>query len=198
MKTSFAILVALCGAVGLTTAHASNVALGKTVTEQGDFGVAGWGSGILAPGSSLTDGTFFPETTQWDQNSVWWDENNPSSVGNTITIDLGGTYTIDSFTVQADDNDTYRVQYWDSVGSSWVTAWDVPSVPSYGLVTRSTILGAPITTAGLRFSATGGDLYYAVSEIQAFGKAVPETGSTLALASVAFAMLGAIGRKFRA
>jgi len=39
------------------------------------------------------------------------------------------------------------------------------------LITRTTSLTTPIYADALRFTATGGDGYYAVSEIQAFGDA---------------------------
>ena len=73
--------------------------------------------------------------------------------------------------VQADNNDTYRIEY--RQGGNWVTAWDVPAVNSYGLVTRGTTLAQAITTDELRFTATGGDGYYSVTELQALSP-VPE------------------------
>ena len=143
-------------------AAADNVALNKTVTASGSYS--------LASGTSLgtiVDGNFVPETTQW-QSNVWW-----NGLGTSFTINLNGTFVINSFTIQADDNDTYRVSYWDAGSSSWKTAWDVPSVRSWGLVTRDSGALGPSTTTQLLFQATGGDNSYGVSEIQAHGSAVP-------------------------
>jgi len=163
-----------------------DVALGKTVTENGTFGTSpgSWTYYPPAAGSTLTDGILEPETELWNANSVWW--NGSENPNNEILIDLGSLFKIDSFTVQADDNDTYRVEYRIGAGS-WTTAFDVPTMPSWGLVTRSIDLATPIYADALRFTATGGDGYYAVSEIEAWGdkalSSVPEPQSLLLLLS---------------
>ena len=109
-----------------------------------------------------------------------------------LTISLNQSYVIDSFVVQADDNDTYRLEYWD--GGAWQLAWNIPTQPSFGLVSRSSGALASFTTDRLRFSATGGDNYYAVSEIQAFGAPVPEPES-YALMLAGLGLLGFVARR---
>ena len=150
-------------------AAVTNVALGAAVTLNGTFGgdQGFWGNNPLAGKQTLTDGAFVPEGQQWNQGSVFW-----NSLQNSIDIKLSATYSINSFVVQADDNDTYRIEY--RQGGNWVTAWNVPTYGSWGLVTRPTFtLASAITTDELRFTATGGDSYYSVTEIQALAP-VPE------------------------
>lgn len=172
----------------------TNIAQGKTVTLSGTFGTdpGTWTSLSPTPALTLTDGVFLPEQHQWDLDSVWW--NGYSHPENYADINLGGLYTINSFIVQADDNDTYQIEY--RVGSgSWINAWDVPKVPSWGLVTRTATLFTPILADSLRFRATGGDGYYSVSEIQAYGvaAAVPEP-ETYAMLLAGLGLLGFTAR----
>jgi hypothetical protein len=53
------------------------------------------------------------------------------------------------------------------------------------------VLGAPIETSMLKFMGSGGDALYAVSEIQAFGTAVPEPGTMLLLGLGLLGLAGA-------
>lgn len=170
----------------------TNIAQGKTVTLNGTFGTNGWfDSPSTAAASTLTDGSFFEENTRWDSGSVWW--NGYDNPGNYAEINLGGLFTINSFVVQADDNDSYRIEY--RVGSgSWQNAWDVPAVYTYGLVTRATALSA-ILADSLRFTATNGDGYYSVSEIQAFGVSAPvPEPETYAMLLVGLGLIGFMAR----
>jgi hypothetical protein len=174
-------------ALSATPASATNILPGawNVISTVGVVGTlrAGspWSPIPLAAQSSIVDGVFVSEETLWNNGSWWWDEDptvNSSPV--VTTIHLTQLYTIDSFTVQADDNDTYRLEYWN--GSAWQLAWDVPAVFSFGLVTRTSGPLTPFSTDLLRFTATSGDLYYAVSEIQASGApTVPEPTTLLLL-----------------
>ncbi len=191
-----AALAATCSVIATSSAYADSNIIGNytSVVGSGQYGQLpvgnGWISGSLP--ASLTEpvsGTFLPDGTQWNAGSFWWDASDygPSS----WTITLNQSYKIDSLVVQADDNDTYQVQYW--AGSSWADAYDVPQYGSWGLVTRPQyVLSTPIVTDALRFVATGGDGYYALGHIEAFGSPVPEP-TTWAMMLVGFAGLGFAG-----
>lgn len=160
-------------------AMAINVAYNATVVLDGTFFTGGWGSGTTVEGETIVNGVFLPENTQWDQGPVWWDAHTVSD--QTITLNLDGLYDIDSFIVQADNNDTYRLEYLNNGSMEWI---DIPSLSGYGMMTRPEVfLTDTITTSALKFTATGGDDYYAVSEIQAFGQAsaIPEPSTLLLL-----------------
>jgi hypothetical protein len=184
-------------------ALSSNVAYNATVTLNGIFGTGGgeYGNPPLADPSSLVDGIFItPEVkpyNQWNVNSIWWNGN--EGPNNYITINLGGLCKITGFTVQADNNDTYRIKYWDAGTTSWKTAWDIPerwdNENSWGLMTRSSNTLPEIFTSQLMFIATSGDNLYAVSEIQAEGSVVPLPSAVWLLGSGLMGLAGL--RRFR-
>lgn len=180
--------------IGAPASAAGNIIPGNwsSLTWSGSAGVlrAGspWGPGSTSSSAiSVVDGAFRPEQTQWNNGSFWWDST-ISSPTNGITINLSQTMRFDQFVVQADDNDSYLIEWWD--GSAWQNAWAIPAVYQYGLITRNSgPLASSFTTNRLRFTATGGDGYYAVSEIQAFG-AVPEP-ATWGMLILGFGAIGA-------
>jgi hypothetical protein len=101
--------------------------------------------------------------------------------------------------VQADDNDTYELDYLgtDNAYHLW---WSIPSVPSFGLVTRpnadqTTIMTLPTVQAlGVEIFATGGDGLYGVSQVEVFGSSAPEPG-TLGVLGVGLIGIGALVRR---
>jgi len=150
--------------------------------------------GTLASLSSIVDGAFLPEQTQWDYGTWWWDQDPSVNASPVVTtIQLNGFFTIDRLLVQADNNDTYGIRYRDN-GGIWQDLWTVGSVAGYGMMTRDSGIIGSIVTDALEFTALGGDNYYAVSEIQAFSPSVPEP-ATLSLIAAALAVVGFTARR---
>lgn len=195
MKTvSIAVLLAVNAL--FTTARAdSNVALNKPV-----FVVNG-AAQITNPSTSLSvidDGAFLPESTAYGSstaiaNAVEWTttDGQPPGAGNaptTLEIDLGGFFAISGAIMQADNNDSYLLQYRDPATNTWLTLWTVPGVAGFGFTTRpnadqTTFQSlSPVVTDAVRISAITGDTALGVSELQLNGTAVPEASPSTLIA----------------
>jgi len=180
------IVLAIFCLPAMGTSAEVNVALGKTVTLYGTSGAAG---------STLTDGTFLARGTGWTTGTVYWHGTTAYA-----EIDLGDAYVISSMIAQADDNDAYLITYHDVLLDTWKTAWNVPNYDAYGsgMQTRPNpannseryTLSSSITADALRFYAASGDNSYSVSEIQAYGSAVPLPGALWLFASGLAALAG--------
>ena len=113
-----AILATLLVAVA-PLAGAANVAAGANVTTTGaGFGLSnGWGAGTLAAPSTVVDGAFVADSTQWNLGTVYW-QGDSADTADTITIRLAGAATVTSLLLQGDNNDIYSVSYED-LGGTW-------------------------------------------------------------------------------
>lgn len=195
----FAIAAAAAVAPQPATAATNIMTNWTSITAVGVIGTLRAGS-PWGPGSTPVnlqapvDGIFEPEAQQWNNGSFWWDQD-PSVNQSPVTweVQLDQAYTVDRFLVQADDNDSYLLEYWD--GAAWQSAYAVPFAFSFGLQTRDSGTIGPITTDRFRFTATAGDNYYSVSEIQAF-QAVPEPAAW-ALMILGFGLVGNALRRRR-
>ena len=156
----------------------ANVALNLAVTLYGDILFeGGWSGGLVIEQTTVTDGVFLPRDKQWNQGTLWWDSRD--NVDRHLVIDLKHAFKIKSFTVQADNNDTYLLYYWDLTRNLWQLAWEVPPTEGCGMQTRPLSIDdtkkyelpdAIITNALLlRGDLQSSDRLFSLSEIQAFG-----------------------------
>jgi hypothetical protein len=189
-------VVTLVAAILAYAASASatpfNVAAGKPVTITGDIGVlvnmcCGWGSPAPASIDTVTDELFVPETTAWQEGTVWWDEAHPGSLNNVIEIDLLGLYSVTELILQHDNNDPYDIFYRDADGL-WNLRGHFGPIAGFGMITENAVI-APLVASAFRIDPRDGDGFYSVSEFQAIGVQVPEP-ATLLLLGVAIGALG--------
>lgn len=177
--------------------HAStNVALGATVSISGpDFGNSGsWGGSSPAPLSSVVDGVYLPNGTQWNTGTVFW---SGAYDADSVTITLAGTASVSSLTLQADNNDDYLVRYLDTA-DTWHSLTTISPHRSWGMDMGYATLSSPVLAKAFSISAVGGDGYYSVSEFQANGvMAVPEP-ETYAMLLAGLGVMGAVARRRKA
>jgi len=190
MQTKQLALAALVLCSGLANA-ASNVALGSTVTTGGatigDSG--GWCCGSLAAASTVTDGIYLANGTQWNTGTVFWSGDTGS-----ITMELAAAANVTHIDLQADNNDDYGVSYRD-LGGTWHSLVTVSPNRSWGL-DMGGVDFAGVDATAFAITAVGGDGFYSVSEFQALGTtlAVPEP-ETYALMLLGLAGVGLVSRR---
>jgi hypothetical protein len=173
-------------------ASAANVALGGPVSTSGGpdfFTSPGWGAGAPAPLSSVTDGAFLPNNTQWNLGTVFW--TGPYGA-DTVFVTLSQTSVVSSITLQADNNDDYGIAYRDT-GGTWHDLVTISPNRSWGLDMGNASF-APITATAFAITSVGGDGYNSVSEFQAIGQPVPEP-ETYALMLAGLGIVGAVARR---
>jgi hypothetical protein len=187
-------------------AQAALISLNDPVTLTGSFPTFNFVCGPFAQpaAGSVDNGSFQPEETCFQQG-IHWEGAETGDPTHTIAIDFGGVFTIDGAIVQADDNDTYELDYLgtDNAYHLW---WSIPVDPSFGLVTRpnadqTTIMTLPTVQAlGVQIFATGGDGAYAVSQVEVFGNPVPEPSSFTLLSAglIGFGFLASRRKAIRA
>lgn len=200
----YSLLLAAAAALIAPVSHAATVNVATNANVIG-FVQIGF-DGVLRPGSpwgpgstpsnffAPLDGTPQPEGTQWNNGSFWWDADpriNAAPIS--WSIRLNQQYRVNQLIIQADDNDSYLVEYWD--GSAWASLYTVQAVFNPGLRTRDSGLFAPVLTDRFRFSAISGDNYYSLSQFQAFGT-IPEPASW-AMLIAGFGLVGAAARRRR-
>ena len=154
----------VAAAIGLFGSDASanliDIANGAPVILNGEYesspisAAAGIRPSLPPLGPRSPTGFLRPQATVWQEGAVWWDATNPGSAANLIEIDLGGFHALRAFSVQADDNDTYRIEVL-TPADVWVTVWDIPAVGGFGSRRGRTRLIPPTSSSSaLRSSET--------------------------------------------
>lgn len=189
------IAATLSGLALMASAHAAtNVAQGGFVLLNGpDFGYVApaWGPGVLAAGSTITDGTFLDQHHQWNLGTVFWGAaQTPTS---SILIVLSQLYSVNTIVLQADNNDDYKIQY-HGADHLWHDLVTVSPPDSYGMDTVTATLGSSVMADGFMITGANGDNLYAVSEFQAMNAPVPEPEG-YAMLGVGLAAVGLIARR---
>jgi hypothetical protein len=132
-----------------------NVAANRSVTAEGT---------VTGTPARLTDTVFAPEHAYWQDLAYAV----VTPAGSALAVDLVGTYYVSELVLQADCNDSYRIER-STDGAAWQAVYTFGSISCPGLRTRPRIaLGTPVPARYLRVSAFGGDAMYSVSELQAF------------------------------
>ena len=172
----------------LSQATVMNIVQDSTIILNGDF----HGKNT----SYVNDGLYADQGTRWSSQSVWW-----MGTGSSVEIDLDKKYNINYLSVQADSNDVYQVEYWDSGSGTWQYAWTVEDVKNSdtgyvgGLVSRSNDDALNIISDKLRITAVSGDNHFSVSEVQAYGAPAPAPPAIFML-MVGVAGVGFVRKRF--
>jgi hypothetical protein len=186
----------LFAGLAASPAFATNIALFAPVTVSDPSGLlgqnAGWGGGILADPSTITQGDWLPIGTQWNTNTVYWS----GSIANSpvITINLGSLYNISSINLEADNNDTYRIAY-QGQNNIWTVLADINPNRSWGLDMGSISGLNNVFAKALSISAIDGDGQYAVARLEAIG--TTPLPAALPLFGSAILCLGALAQRKR-
>ncbi len=145
---------------------------GQVTTDVNGTGDVAYGVAIQSDGSTppdfgtpglITNGVFAPEGTYW-MDARYAVRLRP---GEALTVDLGAQLTFNRVRVQADCNDTYRIEY--SVDNlNWATLYNVPYASPDGLLTRDSGIFPQVTARYVRIYATAGDSAYSVSELAVY------------------------------
>jgi len=204
LKAAAWILPALMALASPAMAIPFDVTIGATVTATGAIGNStngAWADPAPAALSTITDGLYVLEGTDWQTGTVWWNEN-PNAAGapspaldNIIEIDLNGLFLINFISIQADNNDFYAISVRDQFGT-WNGFVNANAFGGPGMRDRASPF-APFLATAFRIDAFAGDGYYSLSEFRAVGERVPEPASLLLFGTSAVGLLLARRRRQR-
>ena len=185
-------LLFVFGMVGIDNAGASLINVAAASNGGSITGFSGGFSGVSM--DTLIDEIFRPRSTYWQNGTVWWRHEE----SNYIEISFSASFIIRELVVQADDNDSYTMLYWNNDDSDWLTLWDVPNSSGGGMQTRPNPgddsdryeLSSSVVTDKIRIKAASGDNSYSLSEVQAYGAPVPLPAALWLFGSGLFGLVG--------
>lgn len=139
------------------------------------------GTGTYSNSASLIiDGVLPPEMTRADDASVvWW---TASATPVQFTIDFGAAFKLTSFLVSVDNNDTYNFEYSldGATYSSLFVVNPLAGETTFGMESFATAMAhlefdasvatGPVNARYIRASVWGGDNFYAIGEVEAWGE----------------------------
>ena len=173
MRTLTVVALGVVAANSHAGAEFQNVSMNAPVT----FAA---GSANGADPSTLTDGAFLPQGTQWQSGTVWW-----NGAGTVVEIALGDVFAIGGGIVQADNNDFYVMSYRDVDTGVYQMLWEISPAGGAGMRTRPDLndntavfeFSQVVMTDTIRIQAVSGDNSYSLSEVQVF--AIPAPASAM-------------------